>query len=347
MAVAVLKTLYKLRGCLIKHFSTFWTMSKCQEFFYMSILFTGTIISLSPLFALNHLSFYTDVVIPGTLLPGSFLVIIIPAADLMLDFISQILFNFCPDQKACNKQVESSVVIRLSDRERFLFMVGVAFQSAVYFVPNTTDPTTAFLVSICCNNCSVLLTLGPIAIFLQRCTTTFTHLRTSTLLITLIIGLMFFTVSSYYRFGSNEYNVLATIGRLFVAISGILFSLTTFLCAKRYITEKLDTVEKRDIGRRWLRSSFRVSTQAVSPIVTKKVDSDDELYSNYIPALHMLSVIIIGLATISVEFASSGGNVAAVVIKSYFTLAAEIMVLVIELRIRKNEIARGLVSQWY
>ena len=202
-------------------------------------------------------------------------------------------------------------MIRLSDRERFLFIVGVAFQSAVYFVPNTTHSTTVFLISIFCNNYSVLLTLGPLAIFLQRCTTTFTHPRTSTLLITLVVGLTFFTVSSYYHSGSNEFNVLATVGRLFVAISGILFSLTTYLCLERYITEKLGTTEKRDKGRRWLHSSFRISTKATSPIVTSKVDSDDELYSNYIPALHMFSVMIIGLATISVEFASSADNVAA------------------------------------
>ena len=321
-------------------------MSHRRDNFYLSLIFAGTIISLSPLFFLHYKKFHIDVVNPHTVVPATFLVILIPLSDLLLDFVSRLISYLYPDQRARNKQIESSVVIRLTDIERLIFIVGVAIQSAVYFVPHTADLSTISIVNSCSNNCSVLFCLGPIATFLQRCTTTFTHLRTSALIITLLIGLLFYTISYHFRYDSQTFNVLVSMGRIFAGSTCVLFVFTTFLCAKGYIAEKLGTPDKRIIVRRLLRRLLGLSTKDVYPIdtTTKKMDNDDELYTNYIPAMHMLSIIIIGIANISVEFNYTVDQATALVIRNYITLTAQIMVLVIELRIRKNEIARGLVS---
>ena len=74
------------------------------------------------------------------------------------------------------------------------------------------------------------------------------------------------------------------------------------------------------------------------------VDNDRELYSNYIPALHMLSLFVMGMANVYWKYARQSDETESLKIRNYITLGAQIMVLVIELRIRKNEIARGLVS---
>ena len=321
-------------------------MSLRWDSFYSSLIFAGTIISLSPLFFLNYKKFHVDVVNPHTVVPATFLVILIPLSDLLLDFVSRFISYLYPDEKAHNKRIESSVVIRLTDKERLLFIVGVAIQSAVYFVPNTADLSTISLVNSCSNNCSVLFCLGPIATFLQRCTTTFTHFRISALIITLLVSLSFYTTSYHFRYDGQTYNILVTTGRICGTITCLLFAFITFLCAKLYIAERLGTSDKRLIARRWLRRLLGLSMKDVYPIdtTTKKMDNDDELYRNYIPALHILSIIIIGVANMSVEFNYNVDKTTALVIRNYITLSAQIMVLVIELRIRKNEIARGLVS---
>ena len=309
-------------------------MSKGPEKFYLTLIIVGTMISLSPLFVLNYNKFDTDVVNPPTVFPGTFLVVLIPAADLMLDFLSHSLLYFYPNQRASKRHSETSVVIRLTDTERFLFIMGVAMQSAAYFVPTSADISTISIVNSCSNNCSVLLTLGPIGIFLQRCTTTFTHFKTSTLIIALDVSLISYTISYYFQYGGGTQNVLATIGRIFASMSGLLYISLMLLCAKNYITKNLTL---------W-GIYFWMLVEDGNLAGAKEEDIDNELYTNYIPALHMLSVIIVGIANITVEFNSTNSNRAALMIRNYVTLAAQLMVLVIELRIRKNEIARGLVS---
>ena len=92
-------------------------------------------------------------------------------------------------------------------------------------------------------------------------------------------------------------------------------------------------------------------TQEIIPriVITKSMkkeenDDDINLYRNYIPALHMTSTLIIAFANIVAKYASNDNASSAYKGKSHAVLIGEILVLVIELRIRKNEIARGLVS---
>jgi hypothetical protein len=67
------------------------------------------------------------------------------------------------------------------------------------------------------------------------------------------------------------------------------------------------------------------------------------LYTNYIPALHMTTSIIIIFYNVYLSFLVNSDKLENFEMKNYFVIASQIMVLVIELRIRKNEITRGLV----
>ena len=85
---------------------------------------------------------------------------------------------------------------------------------------------------------------------------------------------------------------------------------------------------------KWLFQPFlkRRTVNEQHPEMT--VDHDKELYTNYIPALHMASSLTIILAASILHFQPQ---------VAYVIILAEVTVLVIELRIRKNEIARALV----
>ena len=313
-----------------------------RDRFYLVLIIVGTIICLSPLFFLNERRFTMVSVDPHSFLPLSFMVVIIPAADLILELPSYLTAYFYPKKKSTINYVDSTVVIRLTDSERLLFIIGVALPSVVFFLPNSMDITMISVVNSCTNNCNVLLTVVPITIFLRRCTTTFTHRRTSALINTLVIGLIFYTVSYYFEEGSNINMTTALVGNIFVTISVLLFLFVVMLCIISYWRQKMATTSTR-AALLWLTNSpTRLSTTTVNP---DGVDNDTELYTNYIPALHMLSMTTIAVANFYVKLSKFDQVAAAYDHRTYMTLIAEILVLVLELRIRKNEVTRGLVRQ--
>ena len=320
-------------------------MLERHERFYLTITIVGAIICLSPLFALNYLQFESDPTTTHTVSLGKLLLVLIPLTDLLLDFPANLISYFYPDERAFNRQVETSVVIRLTDIERLLFIMGVAIQSAVYFVPSTASTTTLNLVDSCSNKCGILLTLGPIIIFLHRCTTSFTHVRTTLLAVFLVIGMLFYTISSCFETGLYLSRTLETVGLAFSSASGLLFLFIVSVCATTYCRQKLGTSLARKILVSWLLSPIRRPSSRIDPNDPEVEDNDSDLYTNYIPAFHMLSIILIGLSNTLVPIIRYGdGHRRLLIFRNYITLVAEIIVLVIELRIRKNEIARGLVS---
>ena len=323
-------------------------MSQRQDRFYLTITIAGAIICLSPLFALNYLNFESDPTTTHTVSLGKLLLVLIPLTDLLLDFPANVISYIYPDERAFNRQVESSVVIRLTDIERLLFMMGVAIQSAVYFVPSTASITTLNIVDSCSNKCGILLTLGPIVIFLHRCTTSFTHIRTTVLAISLVVGLLFYTISSCFESGQYLSKTLNMLGLAFTSASGLLYLVIVSLCATTYCRQKLGTSLARKILVSWLLSSMRRPARRIDPNDPVVEDNDSDLYTNYVPAFHMLSIIIIGLSSMLVAIVKNeDALVHLTIFRNYVTLVAEIIVLVIELRIRKNEIARGLVSCFF
>ena len=320
-------------------------MSKFQEGFYLTLIITGAIICLSPLAAINYLEFQATHNRAASM--GNVLLILIPMTDLLLDFPSHFMSYFYPEQRTSNRQVKISVVIRLTDVERLLFMLGIAIRSTTYYMPRETSASVMFIIDDCTDNCSVLLTLGPILMFLHRCTTSFTHFRTSSLLITQIVGQTLMTMEYYCGSDRNLRGKLSIAGRSFNYISGLLYVLLISPCAMTYLKQKLGTSSARKTTISWISSLIKMSSKSIDLNNVKTEDNDCELYTNYIPALHMLSVFLIGFFnTLEVIYEDYDDleHPTLSVIRNYVTLLAEVMVLVIELRIRKNEVTRGLVS---
>ena len=318
-------------------------MSKRFENLFMILTIVAATICLSPVFVLSTKDSGDDVVIYGDPAPNIFFVII-PAVDLLLDYTTNCFCYFCYKSQKSRRPDGNSVVSRLTDLERLVFICGVAIQALVLSNPSQDVLSNAFIVESSINNCSVFLTLGPIVIYLNRCTTTFTWRRTLFILSIGLIGLTFYTASYYCRSiqNSGTCDTILLVGNVSVSAAGIVLLATIFLCFISYVDEKL----KCPIARQKFRKLFS-STKILDEVLEDdclKIDTDRELYSNYIPALHMVSLLLIIVANIYLKYTTQRDSASATMRRGYITLAAEIMVLIIELRIRKNEIARGLVS---
>jgi hypothetical protein len=273
---------------------------------------------------------------------ASFFIVLIPLCDLLLDYPSRIALLINPVKVNQRAVTVTSVVIRLTDTERLLFIVGVAVQSSVGFVPAENDTATLDLIYRCTNNVSVLLTLSPILTFLTRCTTTFTPARSLFVFTSIAAGLSMISISNFFPPSVYTLARLHFIGSLVVTISWTVYCGLILMSAFSYLREKLSTkLNRQDSLMRFLKLFGKSLPNTKNG--DQMVDSDSELYTNYIPALHMLASITIACANAAVSY-SPNNNLSAIYLnKRYMVLLAEITVLVIELRIRKNEIARGLV----
>lgn len=267
--------------------------------------------------------------------------VIIPAADLLLDLPFAVLSYLRPSKKASYRS--APVVARLSDIERFLFIIGVAVKSTVWFLAADTDPHTRSLVTNCTENLSILFVLNPVAIFLQRCTVTFTDYTVTIMIVCSSLGLSLLALSNYSQYDRHQYIGITLSGFTITNIGAVLYVTLIGICAFKYCHEKFGTSKDRQLHIRWLFSSFRKAP------LTKEMKREQvnimrsELYTNYVPALHMISSLIIFIATAYLGFPAGEDTARKIEIKNYVVIIAEVLVLVIELRIRKSEIARGLV----
>jgi hypothetical protein len=333
-----------------------WTMSsRFSQRLNLAVSILGALISLAPLIAIqNEDKFNSDDKIKFEIgsttyiqrspsLLASFFMVLIPAADLLLDLPAHVYSHFHQTGKSLNKPPENSVVVRLSDLERFTFIVGVSIQSSVWLLSVSANLSTFGIVYISTTNASALLALGPIITYLQRCTTTFTTVRATTIVMTTVLGILLSVISNFKRNDLTQYWILYRSGQAFIGLAGLIFASLVCLCAYKYCHLKLYSASNREALLSWLR---RTSTGSKNVEECSR-ENDRELYTNYIPALHMASMLTIVAAEFYMYSAKGVAQARSYEQKNYIVITAEICVLVIELRIRKNEIARGLVSNTY
>lgn len=323
--------------------------------FTLSIIVLSAAFCLTPLFNLREEARYStdDSVVFGFVtstlvqrspsLMASFFVALIPAGDLFLDVPSHICSFLNGDKKLRRKSDAPPVVVRLSDLERFSFILGVGIQSCVWFSSEAVSLPTLGILYFSTTNSSILLVAGPILAYLQRCTTTFTSLRVLSITITGCIGFAILTICNFFRNDVETYRILNHLGSLLTSIACLIYLVLAAWCAVKYLRKKLSTVEERNALISCMQcKSRRLWTPGDS------TDNDSELYENYIPALHVTALFIIFISSAYTHLiallATDADRGTAYERKNYVCIVAQIIVLITELRIRKNEIARGLVS---
>lgn len=256
-----------------------------------------------------------------------FFVTIISAADVLLDFPPK-LASYFHLTETTEKSQTAIKISRLSEIERSVFIVGVLLQSAVGFLPTSTDISIVNFVSNCTKNASILLIFAPISVYLQRCTSTFTMARIFVLAVLSAAGSGFQTLSYFVEPHSYTRNLLIILSGVFMFSVSILFTIFSLFCAIKYCIEKVQAKKLPE------NRPVKIGTTD---------DNGGELYTNYIPGLHMLSALFLICAEVSVALSPERRINESIRNRNYIVLFAVVMVLVIELRVRKNEIARELV----
>ena len=259
-----------------------------------------------------------------------FFVTIISTADVLLDLPPKLAAYFRATEKEETSQTATKIS-RLSEIERSIFIVGVLLQSAVGFLPTSTDVIIVEFVQNCTKNASLLLIFAPISVYLQRCTTTFTVSRIFAMALISTAGYILQTLSYFVEKRSYSWSLLILLSGVSMYAVSILFTMFALLSAIKYCIEKIKA---------------RKSPGNLSVRTGTTDDSDDELYTNYIPGLHMLSTLILGSAETSVALTPLDKIEDSIRNRNYVVLFVVVMVLVIELRVRKNEIARELVRSY-
>ena len=283
----------------------------------------------------------------GPTLIASFFVALIPAADLLLDLpshIASVLYHVNSSSKM--KSPSNSVVVRLNEMERLVFILGVGIQSCVWFMSHSYGPVVLGIVYFCTSNASVVLILGPILTYLQRCTTTFTSLRVTVIVLLSAIGQIVYTSSNFMRSHVQTHRLTMLVGVITRASASLCFLLLISLCAVKYCHAVFWNVVNQPAIVPWILDVSKKALEAINGIRHNSMDDDCELYTNTIPALHMTACVVIIVSYLYTGMIPHTYVASAFETKNFTVIIAEIVVLVIELRIRKNEIARGLVCDF-
>jgi hypothetical protein len=320
--------------------------------FILSMSSLGALFCLTPLFLLKNAdqyiphdenSVFVEMAIMGSSTSqfAAFFVAILPAADLLLDIPAKIANYVYPDDKGPKKLADTKVV-RLTELERFLFIVGIFLHSCSSFMPSSTEFAQLRLVYKCTNSASILLLLVPIVVFLERTTITFTPWRTFFITFIATMSFVCFTLSIFlYSNGIVKEN-LSLAGQTLSTMSGLMYALLIGFCFIKFIREKVGSIDARQSFCLSIHKYIKQPLLAIKPI-DMSTDLQSQLYTHCIPALHMISSLVIGIALFAASYSPLNDLAMAYERKDYVVLGGEIIVLVIELRIRKNEIARGLV----
>lgn len=328
------------------------TTSANSQKLNLTVAVFGAIFCLTPLFtlaitdrfiaddAITFQQMIQETMLDGSSHMASFFVILIPAADLFLDFPFQSSYSQRKVKPSTNPD-KTSVIYRLNDIERLLFIIGVAIQSCVWFFPRATDIATLGLVYDTTTNASVLLVLSPIATYLQRTTTSFSSFRTTFLTILTTFGLILFTTGNFFQCDCIGRQTVTYGAWVMVGLAGLLFSSLIGHCAFKYAYSNLHTSSDREASMAHIISFFGRSEARKEEKPSN--EKAQEFYSTYVPALHMIASLTLMVAYFCISFLG-GYNLATVYeFRTSIVIASEIVVLVIELRIRKNEVARTLV----
>ena len=298
----------------------------------------GSVLSFLPLYSSYQLSYVED---PDNGIRSSYLhresaigtlILVMPTSmDIVLDVLL-LMISTVRNKQSDTMKIPSDpiVIVRLTLIERSLFVVGVAMQSTVIF--SSTDAPNLLLLYRCSSNCSALLTISPILMFLERCTVTYSYPTTISVLLFTAVGAVCHSASYYYDSRSGEAKKFVFIGSVFFIFAAIIYVVTSIFCMIYYISNH----KLRKGPNEW-------RIHGANPQGgLKEIKVVDEMFENYIPAAYIASgtMFVLLNAAWSWYLIDNGVDSARV---NYAIIGIATWVLLVEYRIRNNEVERGLV----
>ena len=223
-------------------------------------------------------------------------------------------------------------VSHLSTLERLCFMVGV-FCSSVIILVSTSDQPTAFHIALFYSmaNLNTILCVCPLVLFLGRCTETWTELNTFFVVVFTNIGAGASSVSVFYEKGCARHNAAFLINAIFSILAAGMFTIVSLKGALKY---SINAYRKDELS---LRSHIIRTCQMLC-----ESRSNPTFYQDYVTAIH--TIILLVLVIVNIVWYTFPTNVTVNIYFTYLQAFLAAMVLVVEIRIRKNEVLYGLVS---
>jgi len=239
----------------------------------------------------------------------------------MVDIFNELFFPPVAEDK-------TKCVVRMSHLERTVFLFGVICNGFYLFFPWTTmNIMAANNVNNVFNNLCVILQISPVLLFLERSTSSFPPLWTLFLNLCLCIGVDIYAISLLYPIswflhqGYQPIFVLYSISTWGVVIS----------CGRCFV------MYLRDKG------FILLPGDEPNPDI-QFMDAYDDFNTYQVPALHMIGLMVEMLVCfVWYYLLSDMSNSVNVLLNVLFILSAS-LVMVIEMRVRANEVQQGLVS---
>jgi hypothetical protein len=319
-----------------------------HDFILYFISIVGVLVCLWPLFLLdslytplaNHKFILSDDFVANHSIKASLFIVIIPLVDVLLDFCQNI-WDWFKEKKIQKKLHNDTAIYRLTEGERFVFIIGMILQSTISFLPSSNiDIIDIMVIYDCTRTASQFFFLVPLLFYFKRCTTTFNIWITSSIIVPFSIGLMLFSLKILYHKENHVlHDQMQQSAVVFIVFAIILFLSTVFVSFCSYLIRVYSIVTDRPFcTNSFMNSIYNYLTR--SKFDESQNDKNvDFMYTHLIPAMHMFAYVIIsvgGLLRIT--------RIISFVLFNTISLIGQTIVLVIELRIRKNEIARGLVE---
>jgi hypothetical protein len=226
------------------------------------------------------------------------------------------------------KTDSSKHVVRMSNLERSVFLFGVICNGFYMFFPWTTmNIMVANNINNVFNNLCVILQIAPVLLFLERSTSSFPPLWTLFLNLCLCIGCDLYAISLLYPVSWFVHTGYKPIFVLYsISTCGVILSCGR--CFFMYLRDKGYVLLPGDVPNEEL----------------QYMDAFEDFNIYQVPALHMIGLMVEMLVCfVWYYLLSNMSNSVNVLLNVLFILSAS-LVMVIEMRVRANEVQEGLVS---
>ena len=279
-------------------------------------------------------------------LSGFFYVVLVPVVDIILEVPGWVIHHLtlhchrsegnAPPTPKVSPTQPNSPIVRLSEVERFLFIFGIAFISSASFVSAAHTQVDVYTMYDCSSDFSAIMTIGPLVSFLVRATTAFTPRKGVLIMLCVALGGLF---DAFQYLFPDRAEVMTLVAYICFYLAACSFTLVCGLSVVGLVRERWGSVTRGKMTS-YLRE-FLVGDVGSGRGHDHK--ASDDWYELYVPALHMVSVLIM-LWINAMWYSISADLVLLFHFWTRSTIAAATIVLVVEIRIRKNEVTRGLYA---
>jgi hypothetical protein len=268
---------------------------------------------------------------------SSLLITIPSAVDVLIDIffhVAVLLSKKLSNKKVSDKvkHINTSTILRLSTAERSTFIIGVACVSVFTLTsPTETYSSTSLALYYSLSNFSTILTMCSIMFFLERCSKMWTPAYTSAVIIFTNVGSVVSSVSYCFGINTYYYNALNTSAATLICAACCIF----FLVCAVWMTQAL----------LWYSRTENTSHDWVSCImeIFDETKGCRSFYKYYVPGIYTVAIVAFISSNVAWYFLQIN-LVEATATLICLQTAVAVVVFVVEIRIRQNEVLSGLVS---